>query len=258
MMIINFVILYLTQLSLTLPWDLDARAPAKRPAGRLSSKPAASVSTMKTMKAGALPVRDKSNGTGTAAQLRAMKQIMKALREQGSNSSAKLSKALKSSKAKHKVLPPEPEELEETCGMEEGDEDDDDFTPDHVVEPEPPVKTTKLRFFDALARGASKHFTNMSAKLVAGLGLQVVHFLQDGTTDVEALYYVHDAKEQEDGLLVEASFIGASGKAHADYQDIRRGSNHIIHLCNSGGGCRSLVVKACSMSCSGLLSTGRK
>ena len=105
---VYIVLLLHTQLSLTLPWDLDAMAPAKRPAGRLNSKPAASISTIKSMRAGAGRVHDKSKGTGTAAQLRAMKQTMKALRDKGSNSSAKLSKAPKSSKANHKVRLPEP------------------------------------------------------------------------------------------------------------------------------------------------------
>jgi len=92
---------------------------------------------------------------------------------------------MKASKGKPKVRLPEPEEHDEAGGMEEGDEEDDDFTPDHIVVPEPPTKMTKLRFFDALARGASKHYSNMSAKVVAGSGLHAVHFLQDGSPDVE-------------------------------------------------------------------------
>jgi len=70
MMIISFVIIILTQLSLTSPWVLDAMAPSKRPAGRLKSKPAASISTMKTMKAVAGPVAKKFKGAGTAAAQR--------------------------------------------------------------------------------------------------------------------------------------------------------------------------------------------
>ena len=70
--------------------------------------------------------------------------------------------------------------------------------------------------------------------------LHVVHYQRDGSLDVEAIYFVHATKVQEEGFLVEASFLGASGKAHADLQNVMQGSDHLLHLCGSSGGCRSL------------------
>ena len=68
---------------LGLPGGVEAMAPAKRPAAQLKAKPAVASGTMKTMIAAAGPVRHGSNSTGTAAKLRAMKQIMRTLLRQG-------------------------------------------------------------------------------------------------------------------------------------------------------------------------------
>jgi hypothetical protein len=211
---------------------IEAMPPAKRPAGRLKSKPAAAVrATHVKPRAGG-----KSSGVvrlSSAAQSRAMKFLMKALGSQRASGSGKVGKA---GKAKRDLIA-EPSVLR---GAEEDDEDEDDFTPDRTVDPGPPPKSSKPLFFDALARGAAKHYSRMSSKVQPGTALHSIHYQRDGSVDVECLYYVHATKVQEEGLLVEATFLGPSGKAHSDLQNIRQGSDHLLHLCSSGGGCRSL------------------
>ena len=118
---------------------------------------------------------------------------------------------------------------------EEEDEADDDFENDRVVDP---VRGS-LAYYDAIARGAGKAFPGMLAKLKPGKALQAVHYLPDGSPGVEALYFVHDVEPDPDGALVNASFIGASGKAHSDLQNVKDSSDHMLHLCRSTNGCRS-------------------
>ena len=79
-----------------------------------------------------------------------------------------------------------------------------------------------------------------TAKIWPGSALIVRHLLNSGSKDVDALYYVHDRRFQEDGVLCECTFVGASGKAHSDFQNIKKGTDHVLHLCSSTNGCPSL------------------
>ena len=157
---------------------IEAMPPAKRPAGRLKSKPAAAVrATHVKPRAGG-----KSSGVArlcSAAQSRAMKLLMKALGSQRASGSGKVGKA---GKAKCDLIA-EPPVLR---GAEEDDEDEDDFTPDRTVDPGPPPQSSKPLFFDALARGAAKHYSRMSSKVQPGTALHSIHYQRVGSVDVEA------------------------------------------------------------------------
>ena len=73
----------------------------------------------------------------------------------------------------------------------------------------------------------------MLAKLRPGKVLCAVHFLDTGAADVEAIYFVHVVRPDADGALVNATSLGTSGKAHADYRNVHDGSDHVLHLCRS-------------------------
>ena len=97
-----------------------------------------------------------------------MKLLMKAMTKQSSSASGKSGKAGKSVRA------PMVQESALDAG-EEDDEAEDDFEPDRSVDPGPPPASSKPRFFDALARGASKLFDKKSARVRPGTALHVVH-----------------------------------------------------------------------------------
>ena len=199
--------------------------PSKRPAAVLLGRPAARSSALKSRSHVAAKPPPKQAGVA-AARVKA-----------SAGSAAK--KQASRGKAKHADSKSVVASDHDDDYAEEGDEAEDDFVNDGVVDP----SSGSLPFYDALARGAGKAFPRMLAKLKPGKALQAVHYLDNGAKDVEAVYFIHDVLPDPDGALVTASFLGASGKAHADLQNVQEGSDHMLHLCRTTNGCRSQALR---------------
>ena len=120
------------------------------------------------------------------------------------------------------------------------DADADSFATDAEAASDSEVAPKDGRFLDITSFKTGLPFDATAAKILPGSALVVRHLLNSGSKDVDALYYVHDRKFQEDGVLCECTFVGASGKAHSDFQNIKKGTDHILHLCSSTNGCPSL------------------
>ena len=120
------------------------------------------------------------------------------------------------------------------------DADADSFATDAEAASDAEVAPKDGRFLDITSFKTGLPFDATAAKILPGSALVVRHLLNSGSKDVDALYYVHDRRFQEDGVLCECTFVGASGKAHSDFQNIRKGTDHVLHLCSSTNGCPSL------------------
>ena len=195
--------------------------PTKRPAAVLLGRPAARVSASKPKSHVAAKSPMKASGV-VAARGKTSSGMGSRKQPPGKKSKLASSQAVVTS--------------DHASGYaEEDDEAEDDFVNDRVVDPTP----GDLPYYDAIARGSGKAFPRMLAKLKPGKALQAIHYLDNGALDVEALYFIHDVLPDPDGALVNASFLGASGKAHSDLQNVRDGSDHMLHLCRTTNGCRS-------------------
>ena len=195
--------------------------PAKRPAAVVMPRPAARGSASKSK--GPVAAKSPPKRPGVAAARG---------RASSASASAKHPKGNKSGKA----VVVDDHSLDYA---EEDDEAEDDFEPDRVVNP----TSGGLPYYDALARGAGKVFPRMLAKLKPGKALLTVHYQENGARDVDALYFIHDVRPDPDGALISPSFLGASGKAHADLQNVQEGSDHMLHLCRTTNGCRSQALR---------------
>ena len=200
--------------------------PTKRPAAVVMGRPAARVSSLPPRSHAAAKSPMKASGVA-AARVRGSSGL-------GARKNPPSKKSKQAAKQQAVVATYKSQSL-----AEEDDEADDDFENDRVVDPAP----GSLSYYDALARGAGKAFPGMLAKLKPGKALQAIHFLENGLPDVEALYFVHEVLPDPDGALVNASFIGASGKAHSDIQNVQDGSDHMLHLCRNTNGCRSHAMR---------------
>ena len=116
----------------------------------------------------------------------------------------------------------------------EEDSESGEFDDDPAVDPD------ELVFVDATAPRSSLKFDKEIGKLPPGSALLVRHLMPSGKVDVDAFYYLDARVAQKDGLLCECTFLGASGQAHSDLQNIRRGSGRLLHLCMTASGCPSL------------------
>ena len=237
---------------------LQIMPPRKRPSGAPPTQPMKAATAMKTMKAAVPPrrgssisdarasmKRTNSSSAPTVPKARAGKPagsvrskrrgVMKSDTEADCDASDSDSKSLNKSKAKKKLAKKARAELDSAVTDTEADPDSDSVA-------EEPVETAPKdgRFLDVTAYKTGLPFDATAAKILPGSALVVRHLLMTGAKDVDALYYVHDCRHQVDGVLCECTFVGASGKAHSDFQNIRKGTDHVLHLCSSTNGCPSL------------------
>ena len=103
------------------------------------------------------------------------------------------------------------------------DADADSFATDAEAASDAEVAPKDGRFLDITSFNTGLPFDATAAKILPTSALVVRHLLNSGSKDVDALYYVHDRRFQEDGVLCECTFVVASGKAHSDFQNIRKG-----------------------------------
>ena len=83
-------------------------------------------------------------------------------------------------------------------------------------------------------------FDKAISHVVAGSALVAQHLLDSGELDVVAVYLVRGTRPQKNGLLVDASLVGISNKTTGHLKKAKKGSVHVLHLCNGTSGCSSL------------------
>jgi hypothetical protein len=130
----------------------------------------------------------------------------------------------------------------EDPSSEEQSEDDEDADDDSDQEPE----LGHSGLFQAPAEvsaSSAANFTASADHVKPGSALLCTHHTLDGFVDVKALYYVHNRFEHKEGLLVECSYVAASGKARQELQDMRLGSNTYLLLVRAERGSSELRTR---------------
>ena len=195
-------------------------APSKRPAakdpGKTTSskrKTAAKASGGKSSQAavGKVSGKDRAGSGGRRRQTSgSLGTPMKKTNDSGKSKSS----ARGGSRGRKESLSSSRNQEEANQTVQEEDSEAEDFEQDPVVEPD------QLLFVDASLPRPSLKFDKAISNLPPGSALLVRHLLPSGKVDVDAFYYLDSRIAQKDGLLCSCTFLGASGKAHSDLQNI--------------------------------------
>ena len=112
--------------------------------------------------------------------------------------------------------------MEESSGSESIDNDpvlsDDD------------VRSDELIFYDADDSTLAAKFEQFADLLLPGRVIVTKHSDDQGFIVTYALFLVLDVMRHKDGVVIEASFAGASKKAPPDIQNIKQGSDYLLFL----------------------------